>query len=222
VETPIASDVVFHSTPPAHVFDGQVERGPAKLQTDRQDHDTSSVRERSAQATQSSIGAPQDEQPRFLYDFQSDTRHELASREPARTPSAPTNTHISPSHQVPSEVRESLPEIRPVSATPSESTQKMPATLQGVLSEIARRQEALEVRYQADQVAERKATPASTMASDAQRDQREDEQVLVSIGSIVVQMEAETPASSPPLSRPTLRRPPREVRNNWARSFLDR
>jgi hypothetical protein len=97
----------------------------------------------------------------------------------------------------------------------------MPATLQGIISELTRRQQELEERYRADQVAPRNA-PTQT-GSDRVEAQtvRADEGVLLNIGSIVVQVEPEQVAPKI-LPKPSPRRVPREHRNDWKRSFLDR
>lgn len=220
VGSPIASDAEYHSNPPADAFSTQVKREPTMLPLDKQEQNASNLRGHSIHSAQRVIGAPQ-EQPRLAYDSQPGSAREHFPREAVRTPVDSADDSRSPSREKPSEVRESatLPVVSP---TPVEAHQAMPTTLQGVLTEIARRQEALELRYQADQAVDRMTAAVTTMTSTAQRDNREEERVLVSIGSVVVQLEAEPQHAAPALGKPTLRRPPREVHNNWARSFLDR
>lgn len=93
----------------------------------------------------------------------------------------------------------------------------MPTTLQGIISELARRQQELERRYQADQIASRNAPARAEMGRVEAQTVQEIDGVLLNIGSIVVQVEPEHVASRAP-SKPS----PRENRNDWKRSFLDR
>ena len=120
---------------------------------------------------------------------------------------------------------EILPAINPsqqqVRVPAPREREPMPATLQGIISELTRRQQELEERYQADQIASRNA-PTQTGSDRVEAPTvRADEGVFLNIGSIVVQVEPEPVAPKTP-PKPSPRRVPREHRNDWKRSFLDR
>lgn len=149
------------------------------------------------------------------------------AREAGRGDASPAA--YSPAWPISTSGEERAPQALPVGAPSPQQTEvsaarerePMPATLQGVISELTRRQQELEERYQANQIVARNA-PTRTEADrvDAQT-VRADEGVLLNIGSIVVQVEPERVAPTTP-SRPSPRRVPRGNRNDWKRSFLDR
>jgi hypothetical protein len=111
------------------------------------------------------------------------------------------------------------PAVPPLSDPPARAAERLPATLQGVLTEIARRQKELEIRYQADRWAAHNGSSPLDSVPAGEPARRESEAVL-NIGSIVVQVEPEPEAKAP--ARPAPRRPGRENNSWWARSFLDR
>ena len=94
-------------------------------------------------------------------------------------------------------------------------------TLQSVIAEVARRQEELELRNQTRQSTALARPPAEREIVARQNVEGVHEaDVLLNIGSIVVQVDPAPSASPLPPQRPAP--PVRDTSDRWARSFLDR
>jgi hypothetical protein len=125
---------------------------------------------------------------------------------------------------VPSPLRETETVTLPQNVAAPHKTE-MPTSLPGVLAEIARRQELLEVRYRSEEfLAESSQWPQrrpAEMVNAVAVARPEADDVRLNIGSIVVHLEA-PPAPVTAQPAPAARRPVREPVSRWARSFLDR
>jgi hypothetical protein len=110
--------------------------------------------------------------------------------------------------------------IHPRRIARNEEDQPAARTLQSVLAEVARRQEELELRYRAQQPATLVAQIGKESTAAQQLEPMGERDVRLNIGSIVVQVDPLSAASSLPPLRPTP--PVRDTSDRWARSFLDR
>jgi hypothetical protein len=148
---------------------------------------------------------------------------ELRASSPKRElelPEARDAVHPNP----PADLAPSALALRPRDAT-EPSRADPPMNLSRVLAEIARKQELLEARYRAGELSEtasaRPGARSTAAAIQPAATRIETEEVRLSIGSIVVEVEPPpTPPSQAPTSRPS--RSARDQASRWARSFLDR
>ncbi len=97
---------------------------------------------------------------------------------------------------------------------------RLPATLDSVLAEIARRQSALDDRDHGDSLAAHEAAPRRRELGARHGGPAQEQPLRVEIGSIVVQVEGEPAPAPAPRARPVLGAA--RSGDRWRRSFLDR